>query len=369
MVNYTLHKSPFERRPETINLVLPVFFLLAALFEIFQRPSFSRIQILSLNVLSEFIFLNSLHVIFTVLFFINRDEFKNYVRSKSEELGYPLVFKWALAYLAFLAAACILFFNHSFSFAEISLASFLTKIALIYRVHHSVSQNVGMSLLYYSDVQNLDRPEPFLKKCISFERLFWPIILGLTLLSHLAMMYLELRLQVLMFCLNVLIVFFMVLYLYTYTRKLDKGFSNLRLIFNLRYLLYPLAFSSRLAGIGICAIHGVEYYLINQKISPKEPNGIFKNVGFGFYFFSIAFSVSSFITILYFVSDHSIQKNYFLPFFICYVFFQSVSFFHFYVDGHIFKFKDASVQRFIGPLFFRSDLRKSVKPISSLRIE
>ena len=134
-LDFTHLKKKIEKPTiEVMDMFLPIGFIVAAIFEIALKFKIDKIQLFTLNIVGDFISLNSLHTILTVSFFVNNVEFKNYMRSKSEEIGYPLAYKWGLVYLAFLLMSCVVFFYSSYNFSQISFAVAITVGVYLFKI-------------------------------------------------------------------------------------------------------------------------------------------------------------------------------------------------------------------------------------------
>ena len=355
-LDFTHLKKKIEKPTiEVMDMFLPIGFIVAAIFEIALKFKIDKIQLFTLNIVGDFISLNSLHTILTVSFFVNNVEFKNYMRSKSEEIGYPLAYKWGLVYLAFLLMSCVVFFYSSYNFSQISFAVAITVGVYLFRINHSASQSVGVSLLNYSKWNHTGIENNMLKqKCMFLERSFFYIIMGFQIFTFLNIIFFKFDIRYTLILSSLVSILIFNLSIFLLTNQVDSEFARSRFIYNCRYFLYPLSVLSHVSFAGISVIHGTEYLLVNKKVNNQGFSFSLSKQNITLLCFMVLLAISSIITIYYFHNQQQIPNGYFWIFFIGYVFFQSVSFFHFYVDGLIFKFKDKVVQTHIAPLFFEN---------------
>ncbi len=347
--------SPFEAKSEMFSLIMPVFFLIGAAAEIAWNFSFNKSQLFAFYIITEFVFLNSLHAVFTLLFFLNHDEFKSYLVSASKKIKYSLLYKWLFVYLFFVVLCCFIFFNRTLTYNEITLVSLFAVTINLCRVHHTLSQQVGISLLYYSNTPDAFQKK-YLSQCVFLERSLTPLFFGYFFVSLLVPIFSNKISLNILFYINIVITLLFVLLLFLITFKLNRSFSILRLAFALRYFLYPLAFISKFAAIGIGAVHGIEYFIINKKINTTKSVPTFTKTKYIFYIALatlVFLGLISLINRFYISATPAVQNNYMGVFFVGWVLFQSLSLLHFYVDAHIFKFKDPAVQQNIGPILFK----------------
>lgn len=353
-----LDYSPFSKKLEVLNLsVTWIFFILTVLTLAFSLQLTTAENNFISNI-SEILFVNSFHTIFSLFFFLGIPEFKEFIDSKSKDLGYSIVKIWIALNLFAFGVFWYVYDVIQHSYGPQTLPFFFMMFILLRSVH-GTRQTMGISLLYYAQLKQM-HPEytnltPLLKleRVIGFLATTIVILLPLKLFVFKTMPFWQISLALSALTLAVMI------YLLCRLYKLNKEFFKLRLLFLIRYSFLPLMGMSKTAFSGASANHGIEYLLISEKIaknSKVENSKIFFNktnllilVGYAVTFV-VYYSFPG--RLFSHIPDSTRVGNLWEQF--CFSLFLTVAHVHFITDAFIFRFKDPSVQSTIGTIFFKA---------------
>ncbi len=345
-----LNDSPFNKKLEVINLVLPILFIILT-FIVPESNKLSATANFSIYLLSEFIFLNSIHVFFTItmLFFV--PEFKKYIVDKSKSMGCSVLNNWLrYFFLVTLFFSLLRYLSHMEGNSQITLQfiSFMALVVSMYATYHSLMQTVGLSLNQYSSVLKNNNSET-IKNIIKHERMLSPLLMIFTIILLIAAkLGSELTKGLLFFSLCA-VLFFYISWILLKVYALDAQLFKLKILFHSRYFLFIFAFLNSFTIAARAAVHGFEYFMVTKKIMSNTKISYTKK---SFLVYVSLASVFAFV-MLYFIyvkfnhiffNNTAVVKYTFLDDF-CYVFSMSLSLTHFYIDSFIYKMSDPIVQK------------------------
>ncbi len=218
---------------------------------------------------------------------------------------------------------------------------------------HTFRQYYGLSMLYnsisYENGASMDQ-----EKDLKIAKLEKNAYIGLSTLSTIGCAYFLVfgfsRPFRLTFIFTTLVSILLIIVICSgYSEKL----RNSKLVFNIRLFLIPLMPISFLAGIGMNVNHNFEYMLTFKKIvSNSKVKASLFSIAFGFsiFFLHLGFATSDlhvsrvYKTVNIFFKNHDILHASLLTFSV------TITTFHYFLDGFIFKFSDPVTRRDLLPL-------------------
>ncbi len=358
--NQFLKYSVFSKKVEILNLLLPVLFIILIFLIPEPKNNLSATFNFSLFFVSEFIFLNTLHVFFTItlLFFV--PEFKNYMHDKSQVVGRPILKTW----LGFYFFAVIFFslqryvnFTQTNNSAIMQISALVSIAINLYIVHHGLSQSVGLSLTHYSSFVKIpESGKIVLTKIMAAERRLVPLVMLLTVIVFMALKLENKILTTTIFSISCLILFIYLGQILFKIYKFDIELFKLKLLFHSRFFLFLLFFYNSLAVALRAAVHGVEYFMVTKTIFSKSKLTCTKRNFFIYLILAVLFSVVTVNSLAQNVNQYFYNKPFEGSFFdhFCYVFSMSLSVVHFFIDSFIYKMSDPAVKSNQGRLLVES---------------
>lgn len=336
----------FSSKIEIINLMLPVVLLLALgatfIFNMNIAHSFSRREI---SYLSNILFLNITHNAFTFVLLTSALPMQRWIREGQGE-GF-----WTKQ--AFIGGLLSAFFflllywspQHKWLFLVFTLINFN------FAAHHALSQVFGLSLAYSGKLP-LKRKifggqgqERFIFNLFLFSNLLAGSVFIISAFGQriIGLDDIPLFIQSIMywiFCLEMLLV---LLPLYLYGAK-----SALRVVvFNVRYLFWPLTLISHFAVFITMALHGLEYAFVTHKMfrghSLQRPF-----LAFGLVFLVVILAVVRINSL----GPVSIGVSPPLWFLLLSGLSIGISFHHYYLDRQIFRMRHQLNREIVGPMLF-----------------
>ncbi len=253
----------FSPRREFVLLALPIFFLALAVGEWTLSKSVDDWSRAALMCMANVAFFQGLHIALTFDMALTIPAYRRALSSA-----------WGPMSLIVLTAAGLCLFglrwaeSHSVGHFKILVATLIT----VYVSLHSLRQSFGISILYNKlarDQGQLSAPQlDILKRGESFERRYVEIsflLVGLGFfidqlqLSNSQISFLATR------TIAVFIFAFMFHLIWMYAR-IDARLFRLKILFLLRLGLTAMRSLAVFAGVGICAVHGVEYTMMYGRI-------------------------------------------------------------------------------------------------------
>lgn len=295
---------------------------------------------------TSFLFLNSVHVLFTfeMLWFL--DEFREFRRKNDARLPLPFVWECSIVFII-----CTLYF-----YAVIPRMK-PEKTLIIYNliaVFHTFRQVTGLGVVYD---QLLLRKRPQLKERIAQGRRkekAGQAAFLILILAHSVAMFTELpygpKYKFATFCLGIAFC----LYIYAVTLVSHKFGESNKGIYLARIFFYPLSFVDLPSSILVAAFHGVEYYFVYRKLKARSSTP--QRSGLARHAFWIAFPIFSVMIILrpagagigWMFDPEWYNSSWFIG--VSNAVYGGLLFMHFYVDSRIYNMKNAAVREHIGPL-------------------
>lgn len=326
--------SLFSPKIEKINLFFPIPFIIISLIEAFKFTSFRDQNFRdTFSYISLIIFLNYLHVFFTPFFLTvlpgGRKWFIEKCKlDKSHRWIFLVLVIASYRYFIYPAHQPTLYFDLLFS-------GFLELFA----IYHNASQTYGLSLLYNKKSIEQGRiTKEQISKSEKIERMVFYIQFSLITFASIGRRT-PLGEGVVRFIMpiSLIISFLYLLMIYFQTKSIVSN----KLIYSLRFLLYPLTLNSFIATMGILSFHGIEYLFVTHKLIEKD-GGDYRLAGIVFMFLLIFIAIVYSYT--YFLSDKSI---YWFPFQYLNSFFSIFILIHYWLDGLLFKSKDKISRQYI----------------------
>ena len=270
-------EKPLEK---WLYLGLPIGFIALAVWDACFSGALRSPTVKShFEFLAAIVFLNGIHIIFTFYMIVNsrdgQEWFRNVFFSKSG--GSNRFYLFLLPILIFVSAASFssweppeeLFFLGSDSNA---------LLWLLFPIFHSFTQSMGLSLNYnyrgLKEEKNVLRRSSIKKEKNLYKAFMFLILFSCLVVGKHGFLSKELLNQNLAkaLCCSFLILL-IPLTLYS-LRTCERSSSNEKLIFQLRYFLYPLSFVSVYGFVGIGAVHGIEYFFVWRKIKSNDTSRI-----------------------------------------------------------------------------------------------
>ncbi|MBK9038870.1 MAG: hypothetical protein IPL83_06890 [Bdellovibrionales bacterium] len=346
--------STFGLTDESVNLLLPFGFLALSAAELTLLRPLSLVGfILALSTLAAAHHMFSLSLLLTVL------EIKAWIDTKTN--GKPFLF-WVPFGLIF--AVLLVVFGASFKKLKIDnqllsflLVSFYFLDSVLFSSFHMIYQSMGVSFIHSNKViQASSEPEGTrnrLKWYLEIERNLVRMLLFSVVLSTIVFRgYLdgyEHFLAYAMYYKTIAVVFSLCVsagLIFVGYRCFKLGLP-IKLIFSIRYLVWPFYAFSMAAVSGVRIIHGYEYFLVWKKIKRSRQervvmySSIFVIGITTLYFFLLLFRKNGMAD--YFLSMGSGPKSDFIIW--SWSIYAATNILHIIIDSMIFKMRDKSVRK------------------------
>ena len=345
----TLFSPIFERA----NLFLPILCLALIVVDVYGLFHISGFDRRAGFFLSDVVFLNQIHVVFSLALLMLVPDFKVWLGADKHRRRFFILRSFAVMLAVFLTLMdWIPFFSRS----QIDPRMFKLGVAffLVAQVHHILSQSLGLSLMYNSKARQelslawCDHLR-FLETC---ERRLCRSLMWLKISALLIFSIAE-RTPFVIVGLSTLY-FLLAAGLLAVAFSYPREFRNKKL-FMMRFLIFPFGPFSFLALIGAAAIHGFESLCVFWKLQTAwvETNRFKK--------FRVAAASGALISIYTCVSilgggAHGYGSLVEFPKWksALWAFSLSATFRHYHVDSFLFRMKDSSTRKLIGALLVRS---------------
>ena len=356
MISESLKFTFFNKKLEVLNIAVPLIFLLVGGVEIFFQFKFDTFEFNNINFIGQLFSFNSIHIICTPLYLLYVPEFRNYIEQKKINTNKKFIYLWFVPPLFF--AILFIWLFHLYNSNLISAALFMLffnayrAIYVVLAVNHEAGQNFGISVINYSNFssitgQKISSEIYFLEKSLWFH-----VILATTInVIVLCGFFTGFRLPIALFFLSTVTCHLLLIILKL--SKLKFSFVMYKILYFMRYLLFPLSFMSAFCAVGLAAAHGTEHLLVAEKA--------FKNIKFErklhVHLLMVLFLIIYFGALLYiFNYQLTVSTTGSIPkeaifFVVSYVVVNSSILFHTFCEAHIFKFSDSFVKKNQGKLF------------------
>ncbi len=332
----------FERRLEFWSFLLVILCLVGALTQVNQPNFLSVDSARQFKIIVELVLGNSIHVVISYYFLFTLPEMKSWLSEKLKD-------RLFLAFLSFVLVclASLVFILKFITPEKISKDIWvLLKFAWIFiPVFHAWRQVVGIATMY-------DMASPTSARHIVFEkrlfRIFEVFLFIQVCLLAMNNRYFDDSNTTRMIRLGVFVPHLLIgLYL------IGSNFRNkYKCLFMTRALLFPLTFYSSIAGMAIAGSHGFDYYMVAQKIrkNTSAAGPLPMSV--------LTTSIAVFLILSFILNAHAGIAAFFLrgkaPDLLAYKIMNAVMFLfaygHYYLEGVLYKMRDPTSRKFIGPL-------------------
>lgn len=351
----------FNGADENINLIFPLLFIVATFVGFYFGIHFNSIEENLLFIISQFVFLNWIHVLFAPYMMSEYPEVRRWFVDKCQQEPGTLI-KWALIWLLlFVASFWMLWAIASENFWLKQAALFLLVLRTMWGTQHIVAQTMGLNISFNIDLQRQSR---FLKvaRGQQFERFFlrWFLIffcfnLLIFAFPHFLKPY---TVHVKFIGLGAAIVALVALYVNAFT--FFEGRMNRKFIFHLRLLLWPLSFFSPIAFCGARSAHGMEYLFTLRKM---RKNSMATEKAWNWRLFALLLLPSLFL----FLADEQLlgkwvqtqiphSRMLVLGFWAAGL---ATLAFHYYLDSVLFRMRDEKTRDAVGPLLVQMKRARS----------
>ena len=342
--------SPFF---EYSNLFLPLFFLILVAFDLSGAFSLTQFDRRAGFFISDVVFLNQIHVIFSLAMLLITPEFKSWLGAEEERQKFFLLRSFGVMLFVFLVLMdWIPFF--SFRSMDPILLRLGVQLFVVAQIHHGVSQSLGLSLAYNSKARSESGGalSPRIRLAEVWERRLAKTLIHTNAAFVLArVLFPEFaKLVNINFAISCALVGAIIGTGFLY----PAGYRNKRL-FMMRYLIFPFGPFSFLALLCSAAVHGYEYLGVFWKMqsSSVDQNKPMKT--------RIILASSGVVAVYGCVAilgggAHGFGSltEYPMARAILWAFSLSFTFWHYHVDAFLFRMKDPSTRKFLGPLLIRS---------------
>ena len=339
-----MKNSLFNTKLEKLNLFLPVVAVMLFLLESFYQFQYSRNSEASLKVLTQIFLFNGFHVIFTFIFLFFGIEFGLYLQDESSKNNNP-VKHWLAVFVVFFIftlVAGLLIFAMKDDLLALKYCTWYLSLYYIFAHQHMVSQNFGVGMIY---------TQHFSKSLnVRFKSTIYTLEKTLKIHVMIAVITLSILVSIGSYSLRPTVIFFEISLLLHLTRllflykKASRIIFEHKVVFCLRYLLFPLSFISPIALIGLASVHGSESMMFSEKIFRKgrfKFNRAYTLIAVFCVIHALCILFSTNGGILGFFLDQYPREStwYIVPFTILH----ATSLTHFYVEGFIYKLSNKSV--------------------------
>lgn len=346
--------STFGLTEESVNLLLPFGFLALSVAELTLLRPLSLVGfVLALSTLA------AAHHMFSLSLLLTVPEMKGWIDTKTK--GKPFLF-WLSLGLIF--ALLLVVFGVSFKklkidnhFLALLLASFYFLDSVLFSSFHMIYQSMGVSFLHSNKViQGSSEPEEtrnHLKSYLEIERNLVRLLLFSVVFSTIVFRgYLdgfEHFLAYVMYYKTIAVVFSLCVstgLIFVGYRCFRLGLP-IKLIFSIRYLVWPFYAFSMAAVSGVRIIHGYEYFLVWKKIKRSKKERVLMYSSFfvigitTIYFFLLLFRKNGMA--YYFFSTGPGPKSDFIIW--SWSIYAATNILHIIIDSMIFKMRDKSVRK------------------------
>lgn len=296
------------------------------------------------------IMLNSLHVAMTFIFMAMLPDFRSWYSQEYYSSRVSPILQWFL-FFVFIFIMQLLERTEDFS------PSVYIKIVLLsYAIFHTSRQNLGLSILI--NRKRLKVSSEKIVKLENFERkLVWIVVVCTIFpVATSSIPWLSFGIETAMIrggC--ALIMCVSVLHLVCSTALVLRKKSATKVIFLMRYLIYPLSLYSFLGIVGVGIMHGVEYLFVVHHLMSRASKKNFI-IDFATYSSVFLFVIVFWLSLMgtrsgiaqFFISEELLGFIYGKY---SSVLLGSIVFLHYHIDGKIFKFSQPGVRKNILPLF------------------
>ena len=345
---------------EKINLSLPLFFLIAAILEVFFFKESVSAHREGIMLIAKIFFLNHLHIFFTISMLVFFPEVRSWIKEISTEKPTNAWTIWIFVGIFFWAVEQRLIGYLGQNHLQLA-AKIVGFLLLSYGIHHVVSQTLGISLMYNRNhqVKETKTEQTHLYKLNFFEkwerRLFFISLTfiivgeGLREFSSWIPEIIDYRYLIAFSVVPFVVNLYMVKNLFAETQ------SN-KFYFLLRTLLFPMSAFSKIALAGYLSCHGIEYLFMFIKMISNSQISIDRQRLFQFYFsasgvFLVGLIVAIFRFDLLSKIAFSVTPTVLHPFLWAAVSFSIVlSQMHYFWDREIFRMRNPITRKHIGPL-------------------
>jgi hypothetical protein len=253
----------FSPKREFILVAFPFLILILVLAEISLAIKFSALGKNVLFFLANIIFLNTIHFIFTFHLAFTVPAYREVLRKNYGRLGLVALFFIGIMFIALRAIEPHLAGNFGLI---VSLCTFL------FAAHHGIKQSFGISLVYNNIARrenSLSQKElNLLESYERRERRYIYILLGLTALNFVLTAWLDLSSKsvIILSCVLAAATILISSHIISLYWNLGSGRFRVKSVFLTRFLLLAPTYFSVTAGIGLSAIHGMEYFYFYRRI-------------------------------------------------------------------------------------------------------
>ena len=326
--------GPFEK----INLYLPFLFIAVSLYYLLLGHRQTVDETWAWNIVAAYIFFNASHVGLTFIILLFIPEGQSLVK-KSLLQKKPIVVL-SIFVLVYLFSISLLKKQMAFSSPILLLIFFIPVLLLNW---HTLKQSFGMLMLYNSKFSRASSAPTFNE--LKIERILFQSLTGLYVIYQFDRIIYKENLLInrhIWLCLIFLASFATIYFVF------KISFLKNKKIYILRLLLYPLGMVSPVAAAGIRATHGLEYtFLTTRMISNSTcKNKIKLYICCGSFLLFLTCITMVYSKTLKFATffDHLLpdSSDDFKGLMLTLLF--TIEYFHYYLDGLIFKFSTSLVK-------------------------
>lgn len=354
-------RAIFKPTAEIINLVTPFLFIPLLLWEYLNQPMLSTGVQTTSRFIAKSIFLNHLHVYFTLSMLLFLPEMRMWIKkSTTQNSTFYFWKKISFVCLFFFIIASISDGLWDFNGFFISIAFYFI---MLYSVYHAHWQFYGLARLYDKRVglfskQKIER--------IVLHGIFLLVsvrLLSIFLFTKEFNLSLPPSLDKGLFYLSILLTLFLV---YTTLRQHQKKPSN-KIYYIPRFFIIPLLPDLFFAQIAMAVSHGIEYLFVFMTMTRQSE--IKSNVRIKLYTFTLVVCTLGLIALSFRRRDGIAQVlanfsfNDMPPVLkILASFSLAITLLHFYLDSKIFNFSTSSSKDVVMPLLASKDLPPTPMP-------
>ena len=341
----------FPQREERYFLLFPLLlvpFVLVSAFVGGIEFWGTHIEML-LSFICSVLFLNTVHVIFTIEMMISLPEFVAFRKRNDARRAVGLWAEIALVYLSL-----VIYFLWGMSWIDVNLWVGLGAAVYILGIYyHGIRQVEGLGVVYD---QLLVRTKPEMASRLANERRRekrgYQLLVGMMAVLALAIVILDKRFEG-----NLRISFFVIsaivgLLVFLQTLRSHPLKESNKSIFLLRLFFFPLSMIDPASSFALLAFHGVEYLFVYRKIHRNsQTQG--KALSKAFLIIAIPLCIVFLMPRtdggLIWLVDQSVRNEY--PILkVMAILSVAMTFVHFYIDARIYNMRNADVRETIGPL-------------------
>ena len=354
----------FYGKDENFNLVLPLLFIVATFVGFYFGIQFNSFEENLFLIVSQFVFLNWLHVLFTPYMLREYPELKAWYVNKCKQEPWTL-FWWITMWLVFFAMSFWgLWAINTDNFWLKHLAFLVFSVRGMWGMQHAVAQWLGLNIAFNLDLQK-QSGSPKLVQAQKIERRLARWFLILLNFNILIFAFPHLLVPYVPYCqfigINLMLVVLIILFVNSFS--FFNGKMNRKFIFQLRMILWPLAFLSPIALCGARSMHGVEYLFTMRKMRDNSSAGqkswnwkllIFLLLPLGVMFLADERVLGRW-------AQEQIPQYKLLVLAIWSAGIASLTL-HYYLDSVLFRMRDAKTKEAVGPLLVKTKIFHGVSP-------